>query len=152
MKIFLLITSILAINLISFTVISEENWKLTKESEYCFIQSTPITTDIPDGKIRGNYGILVYTMNNNPDLIVQISAGFNYKSIESVIVQIDEGDYNFYTDEDTAWAKNDKKVIFAMKKGLKLITTGVSSKGTKVTDTFSLSGFTAAVNKLSNDC
>ena len=91
-------------------------------------------------------------MNNNPDLIVQISAGFNYKSIDSVIVKIDEGDYNFYTDEDTAWAKNDKKVIFAMKKGLKLITTGVSSKGTKVTDTFSLSGFTAAVNKLSNDC
>jgi|TARA_B110000116_G_C16696404_1_gene517687 hypothetical protein len=152
MKIFLLIISILAINLISFTAISEENWKLTKESEYCFIQSTPITTDIPDGKIRGNYGILVYTMNNNPDLIVQISAGFNYKSIDSVIVKIDEGDYNFYTDEDTAWAKNDKKVIFAMKKGLKLITTGVSSKGTKVTDTFSLSGFTAAVNKLSNDC
>lgn len=142
----------MAINLISFTAISEENWKLTKESEYCFIQSTPITTDIPDGKIRGNYGILVYTMNNNPDLIVQISAGFNYKSIDSVIVKIDEGDYNFYTDEDTAWAKNDKKVIFAMKKGLKLITTGVSSKGTKVTDTFSLSGFTAAVNKLSNDC
>ena len=30
-------------------------------------------------------------------------------------------DYDFYTDADTAWAKDDKKVIYAMIKGLELI-------------------------------
>ena len=132
--------------------LSAENWKFVKDTEYCFIQSAPIETDIPAGKIRGDHGILVYTMHKNPDLIVQISAGFNYKSSDSIKVNIDEGSYEFYANEDTAWAKNDKKVIFAMKKGLKLLTTSISSKGTEVTDTFTLKGFTAAVNKLSNDC
>ena len=69
------------------------------------IQSNPIKTDIPEGKSRGEYGILVYTLNKNPDLIVQISAGFNYKSSDSIKVKIDDGIYDFYTDEDTAWAK-----------------------------------------------
>ena len=39
-----------------------------------------------------------------------------------------------------------------MKKGLSFITTGISNKGTKVTDTYTLKGFTAAVNKLTSDC
>ena len=131
---------------------SEENWQFVKDAEYCFIQSSPIKTDIPEGKSRGEYGILVYTMHKNPDLIVQITAGFNYKSSTAIEVKIDQGSYEFYTDADTAWAKDDKKVIFAMKKGLELVTTGFSSKGTEVIDTYTLKGFTSAVNKLSEDC
>ena len=145
--IFLFVT--LTFSLHSF---SEENWQFVKDVEYCFIQSNPIKTDIPEGKSRGEYGILVYTMHKNPDLIIQITAGFNYKSSTAIEVKIDQGSYEFYTDADTAWAKNDKKVIFAMKKGLELVTTGFSSKGTKVIDTYTLKGFTSAVNKLSEDC
>ena len=131
---------------------SEENWQFVKDVEYCFIQSSPIKTDIPEGKSRGEYGILVYTMHKNPDLIIQITAGFNYKSSTAIEVKIDQGSYEFYADADTAWAQDDKKVIFAMKKGLELVTTGFSSKGTKVIDTYTLKGFTSAVNKLSEDC
>ena len=120
--------------------------------EYCYIQSSPIKTEIPDGKSRGDYGMLVYKMHKSTDMIIQITAGFDYKSSDSVSVKVDESEYNFYTDEDTAWAKDDKKVIYAMKKGLKLTTTGLSSKGTKVTDTYTLKGFTTAIKQLSNDC
>ena len=131
---------------------SKESWLFVKESDYCFIQSSPIKTKIPEGKSRGKYGILVYTMNQNPDLIVQITAGFNYKTADSIKVSIDQGKHSFYTDADTAWAKNDKKVIYAMKKGLLLITTGISSKETTVVDTYTLQGFTSALNKLEKDC
>jgi two-component SAPR family response regulator len=91
-------------------------------------------------------------MHKSPDLIIQITAGFNYKSSDSIKVKIDASEYDFYTDEDTAWAKDDKKVIYAMKKGLVFEITGVSNKGTKVTDTYTLKGFTAASNQLINDC
>ena len=151
MKYFVYLTFILLIT-VSSKSFALENWKFFKDIEYCFIQSNPIKTDIPEGKKRGDYGLLVYTMHKNPDLIVQISAGFNYKSSNSVVVKIDEGSHDFYTDEDTAWATNDKKTIFAMKKGLKFIVSSISTKGTKVVDTYSLKGFTAAINKLSKDC
>ena len=91
-------------------------------------------------------------MNKNPEPIIQITAGFNYKSSDSIEVKIDDGRYNFFTDTDTAWTTEDKKVIFAMKKGLKLIIIGISSKGTQVIDTYTLKGFTAAYNQLVNDC
>ena len=91
-------------------------------------------------------------MNKNPDSIIQITAGFNYKSSDSIKVKIDNSNYDFYADEDTAWAKEDKKVIYAMKRGMELIITGISSKGTTVVDSYTLKGFTAAFNLLSEDC
>ena len=131
---------------------SAEPWKFFKDTEYCFISSKPIKTIIPEGKLRGKYGLIVYRMNKSPDIIVQLNAGFEYKSSDSVSVTIDESRYSFYTDLDTAWADDDSKVIYAMKKGLDFVTTGISSKGTEVTDTYSLKGFTSAINKLINDC
>ena len=135
-----------------FGEIVKGQWEFVKEQEYCFIQSVPIETKIPEGKTRGQYYILVYRMHKSPDLIVQITTGFNYKDSDSVEVKIDSSSYDFYTDGDTAWAKEDKKVIYAMKKGLQLETTGISSKGTKVIDIYTLKGFTSAVNKLTKDC
>ena len=88
-------------------------------------------------------------MHKSPELIIQITAGFNYKSSDSVEVKVDSSNYDFYTDSDTAWAKDDEKVIYAMKKGLEFVTKGLSSKGTEVIDTYSLKGFTAAINKIS---
>jgi len=140
------------VTILSVNSFSKESWIFVKESDYCFIQSSPIKTDIPEGKSRGEHGILVYTMNQNPDLIVQITAGFSYKLSDSIKVTIDQGEYIFYTDDDTAWAKNDKKVIYAMKRGLELETIGISSKGTSVIDTYTLQGFTSALNKLEKDC
>ena len=154
MKKYLYLVTLHLMILFSFNAFAEQNWKFVKDTEYCYIQSVPAETEIPEGKTRGQHGILVYTMHKNPDLVVQITAGFDYKSSDTIKVQIDEGEYSFYTDSDTAWAKDDKKVIYAMKKGLKLITTGISSKGTTVIDTYTLKGFTSAIKNLSDstDC
>ena len=137
---------------LSFAEAKKEQWEYVKDSDYCLIQSTPLKTDIPEGKSRGENYLLVYRMKNNIEPIIQITAGFNYKSSDSVNVKIDEIDYNFYADSDTAWAKEDQKTINAMKKGLELITSGTSDRGTKVIDTYTLKGFTIAFKKLMNDC
>ena len=68
---------------------------------------------------------------------------------------IDKNLYEFFSEEvtpETAWTNNDKKVIFAMKKGIKLTVKGESSRGTKTTDIYTLKGFTVAYNQLFNDC
>ena len=151
MKNYLTLSIILLFGIIPTKSFSQENWEFIEDSEYCFIQSFPEKTIIPEGKKRGDYGLLVYRMHKSPNLIIQISAGFDYKSPDSVSVSIDDSKYSFYTSEDTAWSKDDKKVIYAMKRGLKFVTNGTSIKGTKVKDIYSLKGFTAAVNKL-KDC
>ena len=53
---------------------------------------------------------------------------------------------------ETAWTNNDEKVVYAMKKGLELVLSGQSTRGTKTNDTYTLKGFTSAINKLNEDC
>jgi hypothetical protein len=132
--------------------IEKGNWNFVKENDYCYISSLPVNSDIPEGKKRGDVFILVYRINNNPETIIQINSGYPYKNEESVNVKIDKKDYEFYADEDSAWANNDKEVVYAMKKGVELTVSGVSSRGTKTVDTYTLNGFTAAYNKLTKDC
>ena len=136
----------------SFAEIKKGQWEYVEDSDYCLIQSAPLKTDIPEGKSRGKTYLLVYRLKDNIEPIIQITAGFNYKSSDSISVQIDDIDYDFYSDSDTAWTNKDKKTINAMKKGLEFITSGISDKGTKVIDTYTLKGFTAAFKKLMNDC
>ena len=151
---FFLLTLVLIMTLsnLSFAEIKKGQWEYVKDTDYCLIQSAPSKTDIPEGKLRGENYLLVYRMKNNIEPIIQITPGFNYKSSDSISVKIDDKNYSFYSDADTAWAEEDQKVIKAMKKGSKLVTSGISDKGTKVVDTYTLMGFTAAFKKLMNDC
>ena len=132
--------------------IEKGKWNFVKDPNYCYIGSAPVEVDIPKGKQRGDVYMLVYRINKNPETIVQINAGYPYKKNEKVTVKIDKKDYEFYSDEDTAWTNDDKSVIYAMKKGLTLKVTGISLRNTKTIDTYTLNGFTAAYNKLSQDC
>ena len=136
----------------SYANVEMGKWNFIKEVDYCFIGSAPVETDLPESKQRGNTYILVYRINKSKDAIVQISAGYPYKKDQNVDVTIDNVQFDFYSDDDTAWSNDDNKVIFAMKKGIKLTVNGESSRGTKTTDIYTLKGFTAAYNQLFNDC
>ena len=135
--------------------IEKGKWNYVKEIDYCFIGSLPIKSDIPEGKKRGKTYVLVYRINKNPDAIVQIEAGYPYDQNKIVEVKIDKSLYKFFSEEETpetAWTDQDKEVIYAMKKGIGLTIFGISSRGTKTVDTYTLKGFTAAYSKLINDC
>jgi len=136
----------------SYANVEMGKWNFIKEVDYCFIGSAPVETDLPESKQRGITYILVYRINKSKDAILQIAAGYPYKKDQNVDVTIDNVQFDFYSDDDTAWSNDDNKVIFAMKKGIKLTVKGESSRGTKTTDIYTLKGFTAAYNQLFNDC
>ena len=130
-------------------------WSFIVEDDYCYIGSIPTDTEIEEGKKRDITYILVYRINKNPDAIIQIEAGYPYDQNKTIEVTIDKAIYEFSSEEatpETAWTNKDKEVIYAMKKGIDLTITGISSRGTKTIDTYTLNGFTAAYNKLINDC
>ena len=156
MKIFLGLFFSLSI-LLTKTVFALEvgQWSLVKTDEYCYIGSLATESDLSPEKNRGDFYILVYKNIGNPETVVQIEAGYDYKIGSDVIVKIDKGEYEFYNTKDlpsTAWTSADNKVVFAMKKGLQLVVTGESSRGTVTNDTYTLKGFTASYNQLVEDC
>ncbi len=141
----------------SFHAITLEKgkWSFVKTDEYCYIGSLAIQSDLSPEKNRGEFYILVYKNIGTPETVVQIEAGYDYKIGPDINVNIDGGNYIFYTNADVptaAWTEEDNKIIFAMKKGLDLVVTGESSRGTVTNDTYTLKGFTSAFNKLIEDC
>ncbi len=130
-------------------------WTFIKQDDWCYIGSLPIKTDLPESKKRGNNYILVYKIIGSEENIVQVEAGYNYNLDKKINVTIDNTSFEFYSTKDsseTAWTNDDNKVIYAMKKGLELLLSGESSRGTTTNDIYTLKGFTAAVNKLNSDC
>ena len=135
--------------------IEKGSWTLIKDNDWCYIGSLPIKSDLPETKKRGESYILVYKIIGSDDNIVQVEAGYKYNLDKNITVRIDNTSFKFYSTEDsseTAWTDDDKKVIYAMKKGLKLVLSGQSSRGTITNDTYTLKGFTSAINKLNEDC
>ena len=149
---FLTFILIFAFSTSSHAKVEKGKWNFVKDTDYCYIGSAPIETDLPESKQRGITYILVYRINKSKEAIVQITAGYPYKKDQKVGVIIDNAQFDFYSDDDAAWSNDDNKVIFAMKKGIKLTVKGESSLGTKITDIYTLKGFTAGYNQLFNDC
>jgi len=89
--------------------------------------------------------------------VIYITTGYTYKKNSIVKVKIDnnkEHDFNVL-EGDTAFTDDenvDKKLVLEMKKGNKMQIIGFSSRGTKTTDIYSLSGFSAAYKHISNLC
>ena len=153
--------------LLSFTIIflatisnnlfalEKGSWTFTKDNDWCYIGSLPVKSDLPETKKRGDNYILVYKIIGSDQNIVQVEAGYQYNLDKDIIVKIDNTSFDFYSTEDsseTAWTDNDEKVIYAMKKGLELVLIGQSNRGTMTKDTYTLKGFTSALNKLNEDC
>jgi len=135
--------------------IEKGQWSFLKDEDWCYIGSSPIKSDLSEKKKRGENYILVYKIIGSEENIIQIEAGYKYNLNKKINVKIDNTNFDFYSTEDsseTAWTNDDTKVIYAMKKGLELILTGESTRGTKTNDIYTLKGFTKAVNQLNNDC
>jgi hypothetical protein len=86
---------------------------------------------------------------------VSFSTGYEYKDDSTVQALIGGQKFTLFTDGETAWsrsAKDDKALVDAMKRGATMVVTGISSRGTKTTDTYSLTGFTKAYQTIGKAC
>ena len=135
--------------------IEKGKWSFVQDEDWCYIGSSPIKSDLPETKKRGDNYILVYKIIGSEENIIQIEAGYKYDLEKTINVKIDNTNFDFYSTEDsseTAWANDDNKVVYAMKKGLELTLTGESTRGTITNDIYTLKGFTNAINQLNENC
>ena len=86
---------------------------------------------------------------------ISFTGGYPFAAGSTVEVAIDGQPYQFFSDGEWAWpgsAEDDASVLAAMKNGTSAVLTAKSGKGTKTVDTFSLRGFTAAMEDAEKRC
>ena len=124
----------------------------------CFITSEPTKLEGNyDRNNRGETRVFVAHHGKGGDErgIVSSVAGYRFEEGRDVVFSIDGKAHNLFSVDTRAWAtkpSQDRELVTAMKRGNTLKVTGVSSRGNKTIDTYSLKGFTAAMKKIDGAC
>lgn len=86
---------------------------------------------------------------------VTFTGGYPFASGSTVTLDVGGTAFTLFTEGEWAWPANpeeDARIVEAMKRGSQAVITGVSGRGTQTRDTFSLLGFTAAVDEARSRC
>ena len=135
-----------------------------EDPKVCFIVSKPTKTEarrngqvvtVSRSEIRFHISVIPgQGIAGEPSFL----AGYPLKPDGAVKLEIGSENFAMFPDESVnpeyAWPNpsDDANLIAAMKRGSDAIVTGVSKRGTTTIDTFSLRGFTAAVDKALELC
>jgi len=121
----------------------------------CYVASIPKKSK---GKYKKRGDIQAFVAHHpNVKVLNEVSfnAGYTYRKGSEVKVVIGKKSFSLFTKDDTAWArdkKTDFALVHAMERGADLVVKGVSSRGTRTTDIYSLKGFTAAYKAMNKVC
>ena len=86
---------------------------------------------------------------------IAFTGGYPFAPGSTVNVEIGDSEFELFTEGEWAWpasAQDDAKIVTAMKRGVNAVLTARSSRGTTTKDTFSLLGFTAAIEDAEQRC
>lgn len=134
------------------------------DPQECYIVSQPVNSAAQrDGQaVEVNRGDIRLFVRFNPSESVSNEVSFTggYPLREGTPVAVNLGAETFQLNPGAgdangwAWppAEDDARMVAAMRRGSTAIVTGVSTRGTTTVDTFSLSGFTAAVAEAESRC
>lgn len=121
----------------------------------CYMISQPTETR-PRNVNRGD----IYAMVTHKPALdirnqVMIDVGYPFRPGSEAAVTISGRAFRLFTEDDAAWAytpRDDNQLVEAMRAGSTMGVRGTSSRGTDTRDTYSLMGFTAAHNAISEAC
>jgi invasion protein IalB len=156
-------TGVLAQSQSTNRVAAETDWSVFVEDNptECWGVSTPKEmVNSRDGRVvavnRGQTLLMVfYRPSAGAKGQVAFTGGYPFASGSTVNMDISGTTFELFTEGEWAWpatADDDQKIITAMKRGATAIMTARSGRGTQTKDTFSLLGFTAAVEDAAKRC
>jgi invasion protein IalB len=123
----------------------------------CFALSNPVSaTTEPPNRPRDPAYLFISTRpaegaRNEPSVIM----GYPHRADTDATAEIGPDKYAMQTQNDNAWLKNpaeEPRMIEAMRKGSELVVKGVSSRGTRTTDRYSLKGLGQALDRVGQEC
>ncbi len=135
------------------------DWKaymfMENSGKVCYMVSQP-KKDEGDYQKRGDiFALITHRPAEGSKNVFSYIAGYTYKAGSEATVSVNNQSFRLFTQDDSAWAPDDatdSKLADAVRRGSTLVVKGVSSRDTATTDTFGLSGSSAAYKAISSEC
>ncbi|SHF03233.1 hypothetical protein SAMN05444339_10367 [Loktanella atrilutea] len=128
----------------------------------CISTSAPKNSTLTDGNgnpTTGNRGdiylMVFYRPSENVKGQIMFTGGYPFAPGSTVDLDVGGSQFQLFTEGEYAWPatpEDDARVVAAMKRGSDAVLKARSGRGNVTTDTFSLLGFTAAVEEAANRC
>jgi len=123
----------------------------------CFAIAKPASsTTEPPGRPRNpSYMFISSRPAEKVSNEVSIIIGYPFKPNSDATAEVGSTSFALYTQQDGAWIKNaaeESHMVDAMRAGQSAVVKGVSAKGTKSVDTFSLKGLAQALDRTDQEC
>lgn len=121
----------------------------------CYVASQPKQTE-PSGVNRDPIFFMISArpaeqVSSEASIII----GYPIKEGSSVTAVVDGTTFTLMTKDDGAWVQSpadEQELVAAMRRGVNMVVRGTSRRGTQTTDTYSLSGVTAALEQMAQAC
>lgn len=144
-------------------VAAKTDWSVFEDSSprECWAVSSPKeTVNTKDGRVvsvKRSDILLMAFFRPEAGVSGQITftGGYPFAPGSTVNVSVDGNSFELFTEGEWAWpasTSDDAKILTALKRGSEAVLTARSARGTQTKDTFSLSGFTAAVEDAEKRC
>ncbi|WP_108485248.1 invasion associated locus B family protein [Oceaniglobus ichthyenteri] len=141
----------------------ETAWAVFVEDDpkECWSVSSPKqTVNSKDGRVvqvrRGDILMFVsFRPGSGARGEVSFTGGYPFAPGSTVNLDIGGTAFELFVDGEWAWPASDEedaKIVAALKRGAEAVMTGRSARGTQTEDTFSLFGFTAAMDEAAKRC
>ena len=136
------------------------DWVVTKGTEagqpLCYMSAEPQTAKGNYTKRGKVYAIVTHRPAEKSIGVVSFQAGYTLKEGAPVTVTIDaKTTFTLFSQGEFAWTReagDDQALVNAMRAGSQMVVKGTSARGTLTTDSYSLAGFTAALNAINAAC
>lgn len=128
---------------------------MENDNKVCYMVSQPKKSEGSYSKRGDVYALVTHRPAEKSKNVFSYIAGYSYKQGSDATVTVNNQKFRLFTQDDSAWAPDeatDNKITDALKRGNSLVVKGVSARGTETTDTFGLSGSTAAYKAISAEC
>lgn len=90
-------------------------------------------------------------ITGEPSIVI----GYQFKDASQATVEVGSDKFTFFTKADGAWLQakpDEQRLIAAMRGAPEMTVKGFSKRGTLTTDTYSLKGLSAALDKMAEGC
>lgn len=142
---------------------AETAWSVFEDTDprECWSVSAPTeTVNTRDDRVvavrRGDILLMTfYRPDAGVDGQVVFTGGYPFAEGSTVNLVVDDSEFELFTEGEWAWpasSSDDAKIIAALKRGTDAVLTAESTRGTQTEDTFSLMGYTAAVEEAERRC
>jgi hypothetical protein len=167
MKAIFIILVLVLTNVFSIPAIAQEtkflgefgNWEAFKEfsegKTVCYMGAQPTKSLGKYKKRDDTYVLVTHRPAEKSFGVISVHAGYDFLKGSEATITINTNIFSFFTDAGHAFSydkKNDISLIQAMISGAYMIIKGISSRGTKTTDTYSLRGVSAAWKAINIAC